>query len=134
EVVARPQVELAVGIALDLAAAREDPGIQHVPTVQRPAQQEEAVVAGEQRAAGIVQPADVRQIPLERPAEVEARQLADDRFGEPGVRAGEVAAAAQLVISHRPPSPVPSAARLPGTAASAASVAGSRTGTSTSSG
>src|SRR5262249_42009759 len=82
----------------DLAAPLEQPGVKDIVAVERPREQEEAVVAAEQRAAGFVQPRDVRPVPGDGLPEVEVGELLDDLADEPGIGRCEVAAPAQLFI------------------------------------
>ena len=83
-----PQIEPAVRIGLDLAAAREHPGVQRVVAVERPGKQEEAVVASEQRQAGLVETiwalrVEEGLITFERRLVVEKEELLADEIGEP---------------------------------------------------
>jgi hypothetical protein len=87
-VIPGPQIEPAVRIGLDLAAAREHPGVQRVVAVERPGKQEEAVVASEQRQAGVVETiwalrVEEGLITFERRLVVEKEELLADEIGEP---------------------------------------------------
>src|SRR6266571_1736989 len=86
---------MPVGRRLDLAAAREQPRMQHVLAAERPRQQKVTVVAGEQRALAIGEKRHVARVPGKRAVEIEIRQLVGDVLLQPRAGAGQIAHAAQ---------------------------------------
>jgi hypothetical protein len=95
-VIAAPQVQMAVGIALDLAAAREQPGVARVAAAEQAGEQKIAVVAGEKGLRALSKLAHVRVVPSMRAGAVEIVQLVGELRPQPRVVPGQIALAAEF--------------------------------------
>ena len=99
--IAAPQVQMAVGRALDLAAARKQPGVQRVAAVERPGEQKIAVVAGEEGALVNREPRRMQPIPRAGGCVIERGQLLAQLLPQPTAVIGEITLAAELTGHSR---------------------------------